>query len=63
MTNLECAGIIMDRDGNTVTILGTDDTIYVQGTSEYTITVSSYTTEINLEGAGNIDPFEAHNTL
>ena len=63
VTNLENAGTIVDPSGNSVTILGTDGTIYVQGTGEYTITVSSYTSNADLEGAGTIDPFEEHNTL
>ena len=63
VTNLENAGTIVDPSGNSVTILGTDGTIYVQGTGEYTITVSSYIANADLEGAGTIDPFEEHNTL
>lgn len=39
---LVCEGTIQDEDGNTVTIKGTDGTEYVKGTSNYTITVASY---------------------
>ncbi|MGN0350936.1 MAG: hypothetical protein ACI4ES_04720 [Roseburia sp.] len=39
------AGTIVDEDGKTVSIVGTDGTVYVEGTSSYTITVSSYSTE------------------
>ncbi len=39
------AGTITDEDGKTVTIKGEDGTIYVKGTSEYTVTVSSYSTK------------------
>ncbi|MBN2929306.1 MAG: hypothetical protein JTJ12_18260 [Eubacterium sp.] len=35
----------------TVTIKGTDGTVYVQGNSEYTITVSSYSTKADMSGA------------
>ena len=39
------------RTGNAVTIKGTDGTVYVQGTSSYTITVSSYSTTVDMSGA------------
>lgn len=51
VTNLYNAGTIRDADGNTVTIKGTDGTVYVQGTSSYTITVSSYSTTVDMSGA------------
>ncbi|MGM9919478.1 MAG: hypothetical protein ACI316_09280 [Lactimicrobium massiliense] len=50
VTNLYNAGTIRDADGNTVTIKGTDGTVYVQGTSSYTITVSSYSTTVDMSG-------------
>lgn len=42
LSTLTCKGTITDADGNTVTIKGTDGATYVEGTSDYTITVSSY---------------------
>lgn len=39
------AGTIVDENGDTVSIVGTDGTVYVKGTSSYTITVKSYSTE------------------
>ncbi len=51
VTNLSCAGNITDADGNTVTIVGTDGTVYVEGSSEYTITVSSYSDTADVSGA------------
>ena len=36
------AGVEVKIDGNTVTVKGSDGTTYVEGTSDYTITVSSY---------------------
>jgi hypothetical protein len=45
------AGTITDSNGNTVTVKGTDGTVYVQGTSDYTITVDSYSTEADTSGA------------
>lgn len=51
VTNLYAAGDIVDADGNTVTIIGTDGTIYVQGDSEYTITTETYSGSVDLSGA------------
>ena len=42
LTSLTNNGTIVDEDGNTVSIVGTDGTVYVEGTSSYTITVSEY---------------------
>lgn len=42
LSTLTCKGTITDADGNTVTVKGTGGTVYVEGTSDYTITVSSY---------------------
>lgn len=53
VTNLYNEGSIVDADGNTVSINGTDGTQYVQGTSQYTITVASYSTACDLSGAGS----------
>lgn len=39
------AGTIVDENGDTVSIVGTDGTVYVEGTSSYTITVASYSTD------------------
>lgn len=51
LTKLYNAGTIVDTEGKTVTIKGTDGTVYVQGNSEYTITVSSYSTKADMSGA------------
>lgn len=48
---LYCAGNIQDADGNSVSIVGTDGTVYVEGESEFTITVDSYAQEVDLSGA------------
>lgn len=42
LSSLTCKGTLTDEDGNTVTVKGSDGTTYVEGTSDYTITVSSY---------------------
>lgn len=52
VTTLNNAGQIVDADGNLVTIAGTDGTVYVQGTSQYTVTVSQYGTTCDLSEAG-----------
>ena len=51
LTNLYSEGTITDADGNTVSVVGTDGTVYVEGTSEYTITVVSYEDTADLSGA------------
>ena len=51
---LSNAGTIKDADGNTVTIKGTDGTVYVQGTSKYTVTVGSYDTKGDVSGASAV---------
>ena len=42
---LYAAGKIVDASGNNVTVKGEDGTVYVQGNSGITVTVSSYSTE------------------
>lgn len=42
---LYAAGTIKDTDGKSVTIKGEDGTVYVQGDSDYTVTVTSYSEE------------------
>ena len=42
LSSLKNQGTIVDENQNTVTIQGTDGTVYVKGTSPYTITVSAY---------------------
>lgn len=54
VSSLENEGTIVDSDGNTVTIQGTDGTVYVEGTSAYTITTDSYSDFADLSGATSI---------
>ena len=54
VTNLYNAGTIKDASGNTVTIKDTDGTVYVKGTSKYTVTVNNYSTEDKTEKADKI---------
>ena len=51
VSSLENEGTIVDGNGKTVTIQGTDGTVYVQGDSEYTITTGSYSDTADLSGA------------
>ncbi len=51
VTSLHNAGTIEDEEGNTVTIKGTDGTVYVEGDSEYTVTAGSYDTEADTSNA------------
>ena len=55
VTNLYNAGTIVDANGNTVSVVGTDGTVYVQGTSQYTITVTSYSTSVDTSAAATAD--------
>ncbi|MCD8045124.1 MAG: hypothetical protein LUE90_00415 [Clostridiales bacterium] len=54
LTALQNEGTIVDASGNTVTIQGSDGTVYVQGSSAYTITVDSYETTADLSGASAV---------
>lgn len=51
VTSLESEGDIVDTDGKTVSIIGTDGTVYVEGDSAYTITTGSYHDSVDLGGA------------
>ncbi len=54
LTALYCEGTITDASGNTVTIKGTDGTVYVSGTSSYVITVDSYEASVDTSGASTL---------
>lgn len=45
---------------STVTIQSADGTIYVQGTSDVTVTVSSCTTQIDTTGASTVDSWNSY---
>ncbi len=51
LTGLYHAGTIVDENGKTVTVQNNDGTVYVQGDSPYTVTVSAYDTSADLSGA------------
>ena len=60
ITSLSNEGTIVDESGNTVSIVGTDGTVYVEGTSSYTITVDSYNDSADLSGAATADSWSNH---
>ena len=60
LTNLYNEGTIVDENGKTVSIVGTDGTVYVSGTSDYTVTVSSYSTSADFSGAATADSWSNH---
>lgn len=60
ITSLSNAGTIADTDGNSVTIQGSDGTVYVEGDSAYTITVDSYQSDAALSSTGSIIPWEEY---
>ena len=60
LTNLYNEGTIVDENGKTVSIVGTDGTVYVSGTSDYTVTVSSYSSTADFSGAATADSWSNH---
>ena len=51
VTNLYSAGTIVDAQGRAVTIADTNGNVLVQGTSDYTVTVGSYSSTVDTTGA------------
>ena len=60
LTSLSCSGTITDADGNSVSIIGTDGTVYAEGTSQFTITVDTYTDSADVSGASTADSWESY---
>lgn len=60
LTNLQSEGTIQDAEGKTVTIKGTDGSVYVEGDSQYTITVEKYNKTADFSGAATGDSFSDH---
>ena len=58
VTNLYSAGVITDANGKAVTICGTDGTVYVQGSSDVTVTVTSYSTDVDTSGAAEVESWQ-----
>lgn len=59
---LHCAGTIEDNEGKTVTVRGTDGTVYVKGDGSYTITVTSYEDSADLSEASTTTSWSAYET-
>ena len=55
IASLSNAGTITDADGKTVSIVGTDGTTYVEGDSDYTITVGSYQDSADTSASTTVD--------
>lgn len=53
LSQLCSEGTILDRNGKTVTIQGSDGTVYVKGESSYTVTVDSYEDTVDISGASD----------
>lgn len=60
VTSLYNAGTIVDEKGKTVSIVGTDGTVYKKGTGSYTITVESYEASAGPSGAAETDSWSEH---
>ena len=58
VTTLCCAGTIEDEQGQSVTIQGTDGTVYEEGDSPYTITTDHYEKSADTSEAGAISVWE-----
>ena len=59
VTNLACEGTIADATGNAVSIVKADGTVLSEGSSEYTVTVTDYSTSCDLTGAGSAAEWNA----
>ncbi len=50
--------LTVDENGQSATVKGTDGTVYVQGTSDVTVTVGSYSTNVDTSGAAVADSWD-----
>ena len=57
LTSLSSQGKIIDEEGKTVTIKGSDGTVYVSGNSQYTVTVEEYQDTADLSGASKASSY------
>lgn len=55
LSSLHCAGAVKDGDGNTVSVVDADGNVFVGGTSEYTVTVDSYSPTADTSAASSVD--------
>ncbi|MGN1020053.1 MAG: hypothetical protein ACI4O7_06740 [Aristaeellaceae bacterium] len=61
LRSLQCTGAVMDTQGKTVTIQGTDGTVYLKGEGGVTVTVETYGDGCDLSGAGESTEWAAYN--
>ena len=57
LTALYAAGEVVDANGDLVSIVGTDGTVYVTGTSSYSVTVQTYEAACDTANAGTVGSF------
>ena len=60
IASLSNARTITDADGKTVSIVGTDGTTYVEGDSDYTITVGSYQDSADTSASTTVDDWSSY---
>lgn len=51
LSKLSSEGTIIDEEGKSVTIKGSDGTTYVEGEGDLTITVDAYENRVDVSGA------------
>ncbi len=62
LTKLYCAGKIQDSSGKTVTVKGTDGTIYAEGESSCVVTVKEYEESVDMTGASQVSQWLDYKT-
>ncbi len=60
LTSLYAEGTITDAEGNTVSIVDTDGTVYVEGTSQYTVTVENWSDSADTSSASTVSDWEEY---
>lgn len=62
VTELHCEGTITDEEGKTVTIKGTDGTVYVEGDSSCVVTTEIYEDSADCSGASSVTEWSTYET-
>ena len=62
LSTLHCEGSIVDEDGKSVTVKGSDGKVYVKGDSSYTVTVDSYQDSADSSGAAKTTAWSSYET-
>ena len=60
LRSLQCTGALTDTQGQSVTILGSDGTVYLRGEGSVTVTVDTYGDGCDLSGAGEGTEWDAY---